>query len=510
VLPAGREPAIVLVRAGGVPVGRLELRGGASSTALANAVPASVAEATLRAGLAALLGNGPPRERITVADALDAGRSGLTASADTPTITVAICTKDRVQQLERALTSVLPSLGLADELLVVDNASRNNLVEQLLRSRFPAARFVREERRGLGWARNRSIIESRSDVIAFCDDDCVMEPGTLPALRTVLARNPDVDAVTGLVEPLTLDNESDRLFEQYFASDRRYRRRWVRAPHANSVAGDVGNTGLYGTGASLAIRRDAFSRVGVFDAALGAGSQCDAGDDTEFVFRLLKSGGMLVCEPRISVRHEHRSGLAELETQVEAWSRGYACSVERSKLAFPEERLPFTILMARIAFLYHLRRAATQPAFRRLAIAELRGMSGASRRYAESRIAAEQTARSVPSPAPDAAPGSLTRLVSQNGGPPVRESRVLDLEALGDPLVVDARVEQLLLDVRRNGRSIGTVSLVPSREGIVGADRVRDTLVDRLASALMGSPWEESVGQSQRILQENLLLVPKG
>ena len=83
---------------------------------------------------------------------------------------------------------------------------------------------------------------------------------------------------------------------------------------------------------------------------------------------------MLVCEPRISVRHEHRAGVSELEEQVESWSRGFACAVERSKLAFPEERVPYTVLMARIALLYHARRATIQPAIRRLALAELRGM----------------------------------------------------------------------------------------------------------------------------------------
>ena len=79
------------------------------------------------------------------------------------------------------------------------------------------ARYVREERPGLSWARNRAIIESRSDVIAFCDDDCVMEPETLRGVAAVLARNPDVDAVTGLVEPLRLGGSSDELFDRYFA-----------------------------------------------------------------------------------------------------------------------------------------------------------------------------------------------------------------------------------------------------------------------------------------------------
>jgi GT2 family glycosyltransferase len=497
----------VLVRSGGVPVGRLQLPDGISTTALANAIPAAVADAALRAGLAALLGTGLPRERITVADALDAGRSAPASPVDGPTITVAICTKDRVQQLERALASVVPSLGPRDELLVVDNASRDDAVARLVRQRFPAARFVREERRGLGWARNRAIIESRSDVIAFCDDDCVMEPGTLTALRAVLARNPDVDAVTGLVEPLALGGESDRLFDLYFASDRRYRRRWVHAPRSASVARHVGNTGLYGTGASLAIRRDVFDRVGVFDAALGPGTPCGAGDDMEFLFRMLKRGGMLVCEPRTSVRHEHRADISELEEQVESWSRGFACAVERSKLAYPEERVPYSILMARIALLYHARRAATQPAIRRLALAELRGIAGAGNRYADSRRAAESIARSVSSPATDARPDEPCR---HNGSAPSATSTMtLDLGASREPLEVGAGVALLTLDVRGGGQSLGRLNVTPSRKGVVGTDRLVDAVIDNLAPALMVRRWEEAVNESRSLLQENLLKVPR-
>jgi len=298
------------------------------------------------------------------------------------------------------------------------------------------------------------------------------------------------------------------LFDRYFGSDHRYRRRWVYAPHTASVASAVGNTGLYGTGASLAIRRNVFERVGVFDAALGAGSLCDAGDDSEFLFRILKSGGMLVCEPRVSVRHEHRAGVPELEGQVESWSRGFACAVERSKLAHPEERVSYTILMARIALLYHARRAATEPDFRRLALAELRGMFGANQRYAASRRAAEATARSVPSPAGDARPDEPWR---HNGMRRSRTSReALDLGAITEPLRVDTGVEQVTIDIRRSGQSLGSATVTPSREGVVGIDRLRDTVIDYLAPSLMVRRWDEAVAESRSILQENLLKVPRG
>ena len=104
----------------------------------------------------------------------------------------------------------------------------------------------------------------------------------------------------------------------------------------------------------------------------------------------------------------------------------------------------------------------------------------------------------------------MTPAASQNGGAPQRESRALDLGALAAPVCVDAGVEQVTLDVRRNGQAIGNAIVVPSREGIVGTDRLRDTVIDQLAPALMLSSWEASVEMTRQFLQANLLRVPKG
>jgi hypothetical protein len=228
----------------------------------------------------------------------------------------------------------------------------------------------------------------------------------------------------------------------------------------------------------------------------------------EFLFRMLKRGGMLVCEPRTSVRHEHRPGVSELEAQVESWSRGFACAVERSKLAYPEERVPYTILMARIALLYHARRAATHPAIRRLAMAELRGIVGAPSRYAASRRAAEATAREVSSPAGDARPDDPWR---HNGMAPSLASRMtVDLDSIREPLQVEAGTSLVSLDFRRSGQSLGLTTVVPSRDGVVGVDRLQDTVIDYLAPVLMVRRWDEAVAESRSILQENLLKIPRG
>ena len=70
-----------------------------------------------------------------------------------PEVSVVVCTRDRADQLERCLAAVLALRHPAFEVLVVDNASATDATATLA-ARHPV-RYVREERPGLNWARNR-------------------------------------------------------------------------------------------------------------------------------------------------------------------------------------------------------------------------------------------------------------------------------------------------------------------------------------------------------------------
>ena len=94
-----------------------------------------------------------------------------------PLVTVAVCTRDRTDDLARCLDSLSCLDYPALEVLVVDNAPSSNATERLVRTRYPNWRYVCEPRPGLNWARNRAIIESSGEIIAYTDDDVVVDPG---------------------------------------------------------------------------------------------------------------------------------------------------------------------------------------------------------------------------------------------------------------------------------------------------------------------------------------------
>ncbi len=259
-----------------------------------------------------------------------------------PTATVAVCTRDRPDDLTRCLTALAVLDYPEYEVLVVDNAPRTNATEHLVRERFPAMRYVREPRPGLDWARNRAIAETHREVLAFTDDDVIVDPRWLRALGRVFGASPAVMAVTGMIEPAELETRAQADFEAYCGFGHGWARRWFYRPRR---AGRPNywhhGAGWLGTGANMAFRRTLFETLGGFDPALDVGTVTQGGGDLEMFFRVVQEGLLLVYAPEALVWHRHRRGDDELRRQLTTWGSGYHAFLRRSRRAYPEERRAF-------------------------------------------------------------------------------------------------------------------------------------------------------------------------
>jgi glycosyltransferase involved in cell wall biosynthesis len=139
---------------------------------------------------------------------------------------------------------------------------------------------------GLDWARNRAIQEARGEILAFTDDDAIVDPGWVTALVRVFAEDPEVMAVTGLVVPYELETDAQHLFERYGGFGRGYEREWHSVPRRPDRADTLYiGAGLYGTGANMAYRRRVFETIGAFDPALDVGTVTLGGGDLDMFFR---------------------------------------------------------------------------------------------------------------------------------------------------------------------------------------------------------------------------------
>ena len=197
-----------------------------------------------------------------------------------PLITVAVCTRDRAEQLKLCLDSLSELNYPNTDLIIIDNAPGDNSTKDLVINKYPQFRYVCEPRPGLNWARNRAVLEAKGDIIAFTDDDVVVDRNWITAISKTFTEEPDTIAITGLVEPYELEEDSHILFEMYGGFGRGCKPKWINIKDNYAKRWQYFITGQFGTGANMAFRKSIFSKIGFFDNALDVGTVTNGGGES--------------------------------------------------------------------------------------------------------------------------------------------------------------------------------------------------------------------------------------
>ncbi|GAN33091.1 MAG: glycosyltransferase [Candidatus Brocadia sp. AMX2] len=400
-----------------------------------------------------------------------------------PLVTVAVCTRDRVADLAQCLDSLSRIDYQKLDVLVVDNAPNSTATEQLVRTSYPNMRYVREPRPGLDWARNRAIIESRGEIIAYTDDDVVVDSGWIKAIAAVFAENAEVMAVTGLVVPYELETEAQLLFEQCGGFGRGFERKWCRVniERGERAASLHGITGKYGTGANMAYRRCLFDRIGYFDPALDVGTVTNGGGDLEMFFRVLKAGYSLVYEPGAIVRHCHRRDYAHLKTQLSTWGTAFYAYLTRSILAYPDERIAFF----RLGFRWLLRQmrslliSSVYPSYfpRDILLARLKGSFRGLYCYKKARRTAEKITHRFGPLTQAALPEKIISRKVTLKNPHAVAVRTVDISQPLRALTDVTDYASVRVFVVRDGNLLGSVDIA-NRHQSVSVTRLCEAIVD--------------------------------
>lgn len=303
-----------------------------------------------------------------------------------PSLSVAVCTRDRPEDLEACLASLLELDYPGLEILVVDNAPSDAAAAKVCAAH-PAVRYLVEPRPGLDWARNRAALEATGEILAFTDDDVRVDPDWARAIIRPFVEDVDVMAVAGLVVPLELETRAQLVFEAYGGLSGGFR------PMKMQGGADWGARGMWhyalmaqqGSGANLAFRRCVFDQVGLFDPALGVGTLTNGGDDTEMLFRVMAEGYAMVYQPSALVRHRHRRTHEEVQRQISGWGSGTYAWLTRSALARPTAAWVLVLFGLRGLLLQGARLARPGDLPRGLMLAELRGALAGPYRYLRAR-----------------------------------------------------------------------------------------------------------------------------
>jgi len=164
--------------------------------------------------------------------------------------------------------------------VIVVNSSRDGTGE-FLRQSFPEVRlFHFDERKFCGDARNIGIAEARGGIVAFIDADCVAPPGWVEAV--LRAHESDHLAIGGAIA--NGNTESLVGWAAYFTEFSK----WMPGTPGKMME-DI-------AGANMSYKAAAFDEFGSFIT----GTYCS---DTEFHWRMEKSGRKLLFNPSTEVSH---------------------------------------------------------------------------------------------------------------------------------------------------------------------------------------------------------------
>jgi glucosyl-dolichyl phosphate glucuronosyltransferase len=249
-------------------------------------------------------------------------------------ITVILCTYNRGHMLAKALQKVAASTlpeSVNWEVLVVDNNSSDQTREVVeeLRRRYPGRiRYLFEPQAGKSHALNAGVREAQGEVLAFMDDDVMVEPTWLQNLTAEL--HGSEWAGTG---GRTLPAEAISL-PRWLALEGPYALGGILAAMFD-LGDEPSELDRAPYGANMAFHRQMFEKYGGFRTDLGPSPSREVprpNEDTEFGRRLMAAGERLRYEPSAIVYHPVPAGRITKQYFLNWWlDYGRAASREVGK-----------------------------------------------------------------------------------------------------------------------------------------------------------------------------------
>ena len=192
--------------------------------------------------------------------------------------------------------AVIPD-HLSCEFIVVDNNSDDDtrLVFDEIETHFESKlRYAFEDKRGLSHARNRGIKEARGEIIAFTDDDVIVDKHWIQNIDKAFQEYDDVACVGGKILPIWEISKPKWLESKYDAY-------LALLDYGDSVA-YMDKPDIWG--ANFAVKSEMFKKYGLFDSNLGRiPRKLYVGEETEFLLRLLNVGEQILYYPLSVIYH---------------------------------------------------------------------------------------------------------------------------------------------------------------------------------------------------------------
>jgi cellulose synthase/poly-beta-1,6-N-acetylglucosamine synthase-like glycosyltransferase len=224
----------------------------------------------------------------------------VSRATDPPFVSVVVPVRDGDSTIADCLDAILATDYPRDrrEILVVDNGSTDG-TPALIRAR--PVRYLHEPKRGVSHARNRGIAESRGEILAFVDADCLVDRNWLSELVRPF-EDPEVGCVAGGLQHVPATTPAERQAARMLGD-------WQRFAFTSKPA--------YAITANAAYRRDVLDEIGPFDTHM------TRAQDVELGLRFQeRSGRRLAYAEDAVARHRNRSTQLGFFRQQLGWAYG--------------------------------------------------------------------------------------------------------------------------------------------------------------------------------------------
>lgn len=232
------------------------------------------------------------------------------------TVSVIVCTKDREEELQTLVRSLLGQLRLPDELVIIDGGAPTDLESRLtadIEARVPLV-YVRTAP-GLPRQRNRGIAASHGDVLLFLDDDVVLDEDYVAELAEFLENDAaeSFAAVQGAVvdcprrragrsiETRGWRHSVGRAIEDAFMLWSTGNGKIKRSGFPARAHGDQPSDLEFMSGCSMCMRRGVFDEVGFDEKLTGYAFM----EDVDICRQLLRRGYGAAYWPRARLEHHY-------------------------------------------------------------------------------------------------------------------------------------------------------------------------------------------------------------
>ena len=250
-------------------------------------------------------------------------------------VSAIITTYNSEAYIADAIKSVLNQSRLVDEIVVVDDGSTDNTRRVVVEFEDQGIKFIQQQNRGAGAARNKGIRETSGELIAFLDADDIWLENKTQLQVNYLLEHPNVALVSGFARWWNVIKNTVRITGRMPKNMKTLRREIL-------VHNVLGNPSM------VIVRRSAVAEVGLFD------EQIRWGQDWELWQRVVERFDAAVIPQPLTVYRWHRDNLSH----VRSWERllsYWKVSSNAIRKSKPARRRPF--LMARSWSYFTYRRA---------------------------------------------------------------------------------------------------------------------------------------------------------